>query len=277
MNQLFTKRLRNPLLYFDFVFEMTPSNWKLKQLKENIKNNYSEILTRKETCDSHAVVDRIIQNAGRFTENQIQDHISLMMSAGHETVATTISHCIMFLSMYPEIQDKVVEEILRVFPDEDYSLIDLQLLSELEYMDCAIKETLRLLPNNPLFARQATADFEITPGIILPKGTLLSFNTFYLHRRKDIWGEEADKFNPDNFLPEIHSKRHPFSYIPFSGGKRFCIGQRFASTSMKIILLMLLRTYEFKTRIKNEDIIISSDITIKISEEIKVSVKKRKL
>lgn len=254
---------------------MTPSYWKLQQLKENIKNNYTEIITRKKTSDSNAVIDRIIQNSGRFSENQIQDHISLMMSAGHETVATTISHCIMFLSMYPQFQDKVVEEILRIFPDQDDSLIDLQLLSKLTYMDCAIKETLRLLPNNPLFARQTIADFEITPGVILPKGTFLSFNTFYLHRRQDIWGEQADTFNPDNFLPENNSKRHPFSFLPFSGGKRVCIGQRFASISMKIILLMLLRNYEFKTSIKHEELVISSDITIKISEEIKVSVKKR--
>lgn len=274
---MFTKRVKNPLLYFDFIFKMTPSYLKLQQLKENIKDNYSEILTRKKTSDSNAVIDRIIQNSGRFSENQIQDHISLMMSAGHETVATTISHCIMFLSIYPQFQDKVVEEIMRVYPEQNDSLIDLQLLSELEYMDCAIKETLRLLPNNPLFARQTIADFEITPGVILPKGTFLSFNTFYLHRRKDIWGEDANAFNPDNFLPQNNSKRHPYSYLPFSGGKRICIGQRFATISMKIILLMLLRNYEFKTNIKNEDIIISSNITIHISEEIMVSVKKRNI
>ncbi|CAO1433857.1 unnamed protein product [Diamesa tonsa] len=277
LNQLFTKRLQNPLLYFDFIFQMTPSYWKLQQLKEKIKNNYTEIVTRKKTSDSNAVIDRIIQNTGRFSENQIQDHISLMMSAGHETVATTISHCIMFLSMYPEFQDKVAEEIFRIFPDQDDSLIDLQLLSKLTYMDCAIKETLRLLPNNPLFARQTIADFEITPGVILPKGTFLSFNTFYLHRRQDIWGEQADIFNPDNFLPENNDKRHPFSFLPFSGGKRVCIGQRFASISMKIILLMLLRNYEFNTSIKHDELVISSDITIKISEEIKVSVKKRNI
>jgi cytochrome P450 len=65
----------------------------------------------------------------------------------------------------------------------------------------------------------STDDFEIPAGITL----LINFYT--LHRRKDIWGDDAEEFNPDHFLPENVEKRHPYSFLPFSGGQRNCIGK----------------------------------------------------
>lgn len=62
-------------------------------------------------------------------------------------------------------------------------------------------------------------------GYELPAGLTLIINFFTLHRRTDIWGEHADKFNPDNFLPENIEKRPAYSFLPFSGGQRNCIGE----------------------------------------------------
>jgi len=58
----------------------------------------------------------------------------------------------------------------------------------------------------------------------IPAGITLLVNFYTLHRRPDIWGEQANEFNPDNFLPEFVEKRHPYSFLPFSGGQRNCIG-----------------------------------------------------
>lgn len=58
----------------------------------------------------------------------------------------------------------------------------------------------------------------------IPAGITLLINFYTLHRRKDIWGEDAEQFNPDHFLPENVEKRHPYSFLPFSGGQRNCIG-----------------------------------------------------
>lgn len=58
----------------------------------------------------------------------------------------------------------------------------------------------------------------------IPAGTLILLAFHNLHRDPKVWGPEPDKFNPDHFLPEKAKDRHPYSYLPFSGGPRNCIG-----------------------------------------------------
>lgn len=109
----------------------------------------------------------------------------------------------------------------------------------------------------------------------IPSGTSIGISIYTLHRREDIWGVDAGKFNPDNFLPENISKRHQYSYVPFAGGIRNCVGSKYAIMSMKIILINLIRNYEFKTDLKYEDLRVSFDITLKLVNTFLVSVKKR--
>jgi hypothetical protein len=62
-------------------------------------------------------------------------------------------------------------------------------------------------------------------GVEIPAGITLLINFYTLHRRPDVWGDDAEEFNPDHFLPENVEKRHPYSFLPFSGGQRNCIGE----------------------------------------------------
>lgn len=59
----------------------------------------------------------------------------------------------------------------------------------------------------------------------LPKGTNLIVNVFGLHRRRDVWGENAENFEPENFLPQRANERHSYAYVPFANGLRVCIGE----------------------------------------------------
>lgn len=61
-------------------------------------------------------------------------------------------------------------------------------------------------------------------------------NFFTLHRRKDIWGEDAEKFNPDHFLPENIEKRPTYSFLPFSGGQRNCIGELKTAAAARVVI-----------------------------------------
>ena len=104
----------------------------------------------------------------------------------------------------------------------------------------------------------------------------LLINFFSLHRRKDIWGPNADEFNPDNFLPEFVEKRHPYAYLPFSSGTRNCIGYRYAMMALKIIMLHLLKQFKFSTSLKYEELRFRTDINLKLCTEHLVSVELRK-
>lgn len=136
----------------------------------------------------------------------------------------------------------------------------------------------------------------------IPAGITLLVNFYTLHRRPDIWGEDAEKFNPDHFLPENVEKRHPYSFLPFSGGQRNCIGElkisrrwknlfpwlfdkkifvqyhsgyRYAMIALKILLLHLLKQYRFKTTYKYEDLKFRTDINLKLVTKHLCSVEAR--
>jgi cytochrome P450 len=133
-----------------------------------------------------------------------------------------LAYLTLLLAEHPDIQDRVVAEINEHYPSFDEPLTT-EILNCLTYMEMVIKETLRLVPIGPLIAREVKNDLQLENCTLKP-GMLMMINIYSLHRRKDIWGDDADKFNPDRFLQENVRKRHPYSFIPFSAGARNCVG-----------------------------------------------------
>lgn len=109
----------------------------------------------------------------------------------------------------------------------------------------------------------------------VPKGTMLILSFHYLHRNKEVWGPNADLFDPDNFLPEKVASRHAYSYLPFSAGPRNCIGIKYGWISMKLMLSAIMRQYKFSTHLRLEDIITKFEVTLKIENRHFVTVERR--
>lgn len=158
---------------------------------------------------------------------------------GYETSATATAHCLLMLAMHPNVQNQMYEEITEVFTSDDIK-INNDTLSQLKYMDRVIKESMRIAPVGPVIFREALEDFELTPGCVVPKGTTFILNIYGLHRSKEIWGPNALNFDPDNFLTENVTKRHTCSYIPFSTGRRNCIGNTIINNSLSNIFSIML-------------------------------------
>lgn len=131
------------------------------------------------------------------------------------------------LAMHPDVQEKLFEEIVDVFPDKEFE-VQYDQLQNLNYLDRVINETLRVAPSIPFVARHVVRDFKISADLpIIPKGMQIGISLYHMHRREDIWGPSAHLFNPDNFLPENIRDLHPYAFIPFSKGIRNCIGKLF--------------------------------------------------
>ena len=218
-------------------------------------------------------IDQLICHENKFTDSEIRDHVYSVVSAGYETTSLLTSYTVLLLAMHPKIQDKAYEEINFIFKSIDVEL-DSEIYQRLNYLDMIVKETMRLFPVTPIIGRKTHEEMDLNE-LKFPEEVTLIINIFSLHRRKEIWGESAELFNPDHFLPENIAKRHPYSYIPFSGGSRNCIGNNYAMLAIKIMLVQLLKTYKFTTNLKYEDIKFKSDITLKICTDHLVFIQKR--
>lgn len=187
------------------------------QADKNSENENSEMVER------NILIDHILLNEDKFTDQEIHDHIVTFVS-GYETWANALAHTMLLIAIHPDIQEKCFDEINCVFSSKDIE-IDAVSMNQLQYLDMVQKEVYRLMPVVPIVMRQTRDDFELEKGLVVPKNVNFIINLYALHRRRDVWGAEADTFNPDNFLPENANKRHPFSFIPFSSGQRNCIGK----------------------------------------------------
>lgn len=204
-----------------------------------------------------------LYSKGMVNDKNIKDHVNLMIFAGNDTSGLTVSHAILLLAMHPHIQEQVFDEIDRVYANTPLGAPSTyEHITQLNYLEQVIRETLRLYPVAPYLLRFCKEDTKISKCVI-PRGATVIVSLYTMHRNKEIWGDDADDFNPDHFSVEQMSKRNPNAFAPFSLGPRNCIGMRYAYMAMKVILATVLRHYKFTTHLKMSDITTRFEITMK--------------
>lgn len=185
-----------------------------------------EKLNSQNDLDSPIIINRLVDlfRNGQIGYDHIKGECNSMMIASLETTALTVTHTLILLAMFPEYQDIAFEELRTVFPTSGEFDVVNEDLHKLVYMDRILNETLRLIPPVPVAMREAKNDFRLSNGVLVPRGVATTIDIFNIHRNKDVWGPHANTFNPDHFLPENVRDRHPYAFIPFSKGRRNCIG-----------------------------------------------------
>lgn len=202
-----------------------------------------------------------LKDAGaQFSDDDIRDEVITMMIGGSETSALTNCFCLTLLAIHPEIQDKVYDEIYSIFGDSDRA-IEMEDLGKLQYLEQTLRETLRLFPVGPIFLRKVTEEIKLSK-YILPKDSNVIIPPVNTHHSEKYY-PNPKVFNPDNFTPEAIASRHRYAFIAFSGGPRGCIGSKYAMLSMKVLISTLLRNYELRTDIKQEDIKLKVDLLMR--------------
>lgn len=173
------------------------------------------------------------------------------------------------LGQHQEIQQKVFEELSRTMTKE-MTLLD---YNNFKYLECVIKETLRLYPPVPYISRVVIEDAKCG-NLILPKNTEISIHIFDIHRDPKHF-PDPESFNPDRFLPENTIGRHPFAFIPFSAGLRNCIGQRFAMLELKILLAAIISNFKIKAVTKIDDLTFQAGLILRTKDDLFVKFEKR--
>jgi cytochrome P450 family 313 len=177
------------------------------------------------------------------------------------------------LAMHKNVQEKALAELREVFSSPD-DPVDIDILTQLPYLEMVIKESMRLFPISPIAFRTSTHEFVLNDYVI-PAGANFILGVYMLHRDKAFWGENAEVFEPERWEPERIKKIHPYAYLPFSGGPRYCIGSKYAMLFLKTCLSNLLRNFELETSLKIEELTYRLSITMKFVQPYLISLKPR--
>ena len=168
-------------------------------------------------------------DGGTMSNSQLRDEAMTIFLAGHETTANALSWTWYLLSRHPDVEKRFHEEIdaLGRAPQPE----DLQ---RLPYTRMIVAESMRLYPPAWAIGRRAIRDFE-AGGYEIPARSMVLMCQYITHRDSRFF-PEPERFDPDRWKPEIAALRPKFSYFPFGGGTRVCIGEQFAWMEGVLIL-----------------------------------------
>lgn len=174
-----------------------------------------------------------------MTDEQVRDECITLFLAGHETTANVLTWALYLLSQHPAIEARLLEEVDDALAED--SLNAMERYARLPYTRRVIAETLRLYPPAHTLARLVMQDMTLGQ-YRLKAGDTVVFCPYIVHRDARFW-PEPERFDPDRWTPEQEASRPKFSYFPFGGGPRICIGEQFAWMEGVLVLARILRDY----------------------------------
>jgi len=196
--------------------------------------------------------ETLLDHLVRFTDDPVilHDEVLNILIAGRDTTAASLTFAVYFLSQHPHVLERLRAEVLeKVGASRRPTYDDIR---EMKYLRAVLNETMRLYPAVPFNVRftvnETTIPNSDTHGrpFYVPANTGVSYSVILMHRRKDLWGPDAEEFDPDRFLDERVGKYltpNPFIFLPFNAGPRICLGQQFAYNEMSFFLIRLLQQF----------------------------------
>jgi cytochrome P450 len=195
---------------------------------------YEELAMRREREDLAERTDILSllmqardEDGQAMTDEELRDELVTLLLAGHETTATSVAWAIERLLRHPDKLERLVGEI-DAFPDGGE-----------QYITAVVNETLRVRPVVPIVVRLLKEQLQVGP-YTLPRGTRVTPSIYLTNRNPRVYGN-PEAFRPERFLDD---SPETFSWIPFGGGIRRCIGASFAQLEMKLILRTVLGELE---------------------------------
>lgn len=206
---------------------------------------------------SHSAENGVQSNAsaGKRVPKDLLDEAITLLFAGQDTSAATLSWTLHLLSLHPEKQERVADEVRSVLGKSDTDPVSKSMISQLPYLDAVIKESMRLYPVAPFIVRKLTTDVCIpvdeetstSENICMPASTFACIWIYALHRNPKLW-DRPDDFLPERWIdPELRGRdlgqREHGAYMPFAIGPRNCLGQPLAQVILRVLLARIMNKY----------------------------------
>ncbi|HXS11156.1 MAG TPA: cytochrome P450 [Acidobacteriaceae bacterium] len=183
---------------------------------------------------------RYSDGEGMSDELVLSESMQLLV-AGHETSSNALSWLLYLLTSRPDCLERVRQEFDQVLGDAQLTHAD---VPKFEFTTQVIQEGLRLYPPFWMIDRMAVADDRVG-DVVIPRGSTVIVYVYGAHHASRYWNNPED-FDADRFLKANEKLRKPFTYLPFGGGPRGCIGGNYAMLQILMILSDVLRRYDFE-------------------------------
>ncbi|KAE8421429.1 cytochrome P450 alkane hydroxylase [Aspergillus pseudocaelatus] len=180
----------------------------------------------------------------------LRDNLLNILLAGRDTTSSLLSSTFYYLARHPRVWHKLREQIVAHFGTMPEPLADLTQTSlrAIPYLRYVLNEVLRLLPPIPINFRIAAKDTSLSVGggpdgnspVYVSKGAMVFYSVYSMHRRTDIWGQDAHSFRPERW----ENAKHQWEYLPFNGGPRICLGQQYALTVASYTLVRFMQHFD---------------------------------
>jgi len=238
----FYGRLLTLFPWLDYL-PIPPTN-RFHSAVDNIISLFHQIIKERQSGQKYGdILDNLLnsqtEKTGGLSQTELISNLWIFFLAGHETTSSALTSECICLAKYPDIQEKIYQEIQNTIGNGTPSLDD---LSKLSYLDNFIHEVMRLHPPvSFLPTRKASRDVQYNDQVI-PKDTFVGLFISSIHKHPDFW-PNPENFDPDRFLPENKKGRHHYAYLPFSLGPRQCIGNIFSLIEQRLFLTRLLQKF----------------------------------
>jgi cytochrome P450 len=176
-----------------------------------------------------------------MTDELVLSESMQLLVAGHETSSNALSWMFYLLSTRPDCLEKVRQEFDSIIGDAPLSYTD---VPRFEFTTQVISEALRLYPPFWMIDRMAVAD-DLAGDVAIPSGSTVIVFVYGAHHAPKYW-QNPETFDPERFTKASEKLQPPFTYLPFGGGPRGCIGGNYAMLQILMILSVLLRRYDFQ-------------------------------
>jgi len=185
------------------------------------------------------------QSGERLDRLNIRHQIITFLVAGHETTSGALSFAMYYLATNPDVRAAAARETDEILGPDPDAVPTFEQVAKFRYLRRVLDESLRLWPTAPGFARGPIRDTTLGGKYRMTTDDWCIVMSLAVHRDPAIWGDDADRFDPDRFLPSAVRARPAHTYFPFGTGERSCIGRQFALHEAILLLARVCHRYDF--------------------------------
>ncbi|RHZ55811.1 cytochrome P450 monooxygenase sphH [Aspergillus thermomutatus] len=220
------------------------------------------------SADLQVDIISVAMRSGNFDDENLVDQLMTFLGAGHETTAGALQWAMYALCKHPEVQTRLREEVRANLPPinvENPGAIDAATIDSLEYLHAVCNEVIRFHPSVPNTVRVALKETTLM-GKPIPKGTLVVISPELVNHLPQLWGPDAEQFNPDRWMgpgmANTGGATKNYAFLSFLHGPRSCIGQGFAKAELACLLAAVVGSFEFELKYPNAPLEVREGATI---------------